>query len=100
MADNLIGRVAMPKYKCHKEVSALQIKVITLQFKRVNNAVGCLSDGAVVTPAEEGYVPFYVEQGWLDKHHPQVGGYIVTYDDGYVSYSPAHIFERGYTLIK
>jgi len=90
----------MPMYQCHKKVWALQVKAITLQFKRVDNDVGCLPDGAIISPVESDYVPFYISQDWMSKHDVQVGGYIVTYDSGYVSYSPKHKFERGYALIQ
>ncbi|MEG0207010.1 hypothetical protein [Citrobacter sp.] len=90
----------MPKYKSHKEVWALKIAAITPQFERNDNPLGILPTGIVVTPAEEGYAPFFVEQQWADKFKPQVGGYIVTYKDGYTSYSPADAFEDGYSLIE
>jgi hypothetical protein len=39
--------------------------------------------------------PNVVARGW-----PQVGDYLVEYDDGYVSWSPAKAFEDGYSRIK
>lgn len=36
---------------------------------------------------------------WMTKHNPVVGGYLVLYDDGYCSFSPAEAFESGYTRI-
>lgn len=92
--------VEMPKYKCHKEVWALKVLLIHPQFKKADNKLGVVPDGVVITPAEPGYAPFFVEQEWYDKYKPEVGGYIVHYQDGYVSYSPAHAFEKGYSLIK
>lgn len=90
----------MPKYKCHKEVWALKVSAIHPQFKKADDDVGVIPDGVVVVPAEEGYAPFFVEQAWFDRHKPQVGGYIVHYQGGYVSYSPEYDFESGYTRIK
>lgn len=85
----------MPRYKCHKEVHALKIKKIE---------VGVWSDekaeySYIITPEEEGYGAFDVEEAFIDKHDPQPGGYYVVYKDGYTSYSPAEAFEDGYTRI-
>lgn len=75
----------MPKYKCHKEVRALKIADV---------------DGNKITPADEGYAPFEVDDNYIARHKPQVGGYYVVYEDGYASFSPASAFESGYTLIE
>ena len=76
----------MPKYRCHKEVWALQIKAI---------------DGSgMITPIDNRYAPFAVGQEYLRKHQPKVGGYFVLYKDGYTSFSPATAFEESYTLVK
>jgi hypothetical protein len=77
----------MPQYRCHKEVWALKIKDIDPAF-------------GIITPVEEGYVPFEVSEDYLAKHKPYVGGYYVVYKDGYKSFSPAEAFEDGYTLIE
>lgn len=53
----------------------------------------------MITPAEEGFAPFKVDNAYFMKHRPQVGGYYVVYDDGYKSFSPAKAFEEGYTRI-
>jgi hypothetical protein len=81
----------MPKYRCHKEVHALKIADI-----RGWSEVG---SGAAITPADEGFAPFTVDDEYLAKHKPQVGGYYVVYADGYQSFSPAEAFESGYTRI-
>jgi len=74
-----------PRYKSIKEVWALKIKAI---------------DGLKITPEEEGYAPFDVDEAYMEKHKPEVGGYYVVYKDGYKSWSPAKAFEEGYYLIK
>ncbi len=74
----------LPRYQCHKRVRALKIAAI---------------NGATITPADEGYAPFEVPPEYLAKHQPQPGGYYVVYDDGYQSFSPADVFEQGYTRI-
>ena len=78
----------LPKYLCHKTVSALQIKEIKGE-----------SDGWYLVPVEHGYAPVKVSQEYMTKHEPQVGGYYVVYEGGYKSFSPADAFENGYTLI-
>ncbi len=88
MATSTTASREMPKYKCTKEVHALKIAEITEG-----------TDGAMITPIEEGYAPFFVSGEYVKKHNPQVGGYYVVYKDGYKSFSPAKAFEDGYTLI-
>ena len=78
----------MPKYKSHKAVWAHKIKQINQ-----NTDV----PGALITPMDESYIPFGVNQAYLDKHNPKVGGYYVVYEDGYQSWSPAAAFEKGYS---
>ena len=43
----------------------------------------------------------YIEMdvNFFTKHNPETGGYLVMYDDGYMSYSPAEPFEKGYSLL-
>lgn len=89
----------MPRYRCHKEVWALKIA-------KVERAAGDRpagedeSDGGVIlTPEEKGFAPFRTEREYVTKHNPQVGGYFVVYEDGYKSWSPADVFEEGYTRI-
>lgn len=90
--DNDTGAACeMPRYQCHKKVWALKIKAIDLLLK------GYV--GATLTPEEPGYGPFKVDDSYMAKHKPEVGGYYVVYDDGYKSYSPAKAFEEGYTRI-
>jgi hypothetical protein len=81
----------MPRYRCHKEVWALKIKAIEKRD---------YGREATITPEEPGYAPFDVDAAYLAKHDPQVGGYFVVYPpDGYRSFSPAKVFEDGYTRI-
>ncbi|MEE9471214.1 MAG: hypothetical protein V3W32_05790 [Gemmatimonadota bacterium] len=75
----------MPRYKCHKEVHALKI-------------IGISEDRSTLYHGRD-FAPIDVEPAWVAKHDPQVGGYLVVYEDGYTSYSPAEAFEAGYTLI-
>ena len=87
----------MPRYKSHKEVSALKIKeVIGAERKNVGKedeycALLIFEDG--------GYAHKEVGHDYVVKHQPKAGGYYVRYEDGYESWSPAQAFEGGYTLI-
>lgn len=82
----------LPRYKCHKEVSAAKIVDIKLS-NQPSSGVAAL----IVQPLS--CSPIYVSQDYMAKHKPKVGGYYVRYDDGYESFSPADVFEQGYTII-
>lgn len=89
---------ALPLYQCHKTVRAL--KIAAIENKPNPDETGrsdATSHGAVITPAEESFLPFDVDGAYVCKHRPEVGGYFVAYDDGYTSYSPAKAFEDGYS---
>lgn len=78
------GSMEMPKYQCHKQVWALKILGI---------------EGTTLV-VEKPYAPVEMGLSWMEWHKPEVGGYYVVYENGYGSYSPADVFEDGYTLIK
>lgn len=80
--------INLPRYQCHKQVSALQIK-------------HCIPNprGVELHFADERYVPMQMTDEWMKKTGAEPGGYFVWYDDGYQSYSPAQAFEAGYTRI-
>jgi hypothetical protein len=77
---------AMPRYRCHKEVCALQIKAVAI-------------DLSTLVFSDPGFAPITLTPEWLRKHSPQPGGYYVVYSDGYTSYSPQKAFEEGYTRL-
>jgi len=83
----------MPKYQSHKKVWALKIKSISY------DTYADKPERATITPEEDGYAPFDVDEAYLTKHKPKEGGYFVVYDDGYKSWSPAEAFENGYTKL-
>lgn len=86
----------MPRYQSHKKVWALKIKSIM----KTNTCENCEWDGTyTITPENDEYSPFKVDNVYYRKHEPKVGGYYVVYEDGYKSFSPADAFESGYTLI-
>ncbi len=83
------GAAELPRYKCHKEVSALKI-----------GAVGYdANDCALLTPEDQRFYPINVDGLYMEKHKPEAGGYYVVYADGYKSFSPAEAFESDYTRI-
>lgn len=81
--------VGVPKYQCHKQVFAAKI---VANLKNVESAGHTIAMEGV----DQGWP---VSFDWLQKHKPEVGGYLVFYADGYVSYSPAKAFEEGYTKL-
>lgn len=86
------GNARNPHYKqydCHKTVWAAQITGISPA-----DSLGqtLLLHGS----GPEGATP--VNNEWMQRHKPKVGGYYVIYTDGYTSYSPQEAFETGYTL--
>jgi len=78
-----------PKYQCTKTVHAHKIESIR----------SWPDGGAMIKPAEPGFAQIRVPKAYIEKHKPEAGGYIVYYEDGYISFSPAGPFEAGYTLI-
>ncbi len=78
-----------PRYRCHKEVSALKIAAVMPQ-----------SDGSVALRFEENSPQIIVDHDMVRRYMPIAGDYLVTYDgDGYRSISPRAPFEAGYELI-
>jgi hypothetical protein len=78
-----------PKYLSHKEVSAAKISAVDLG-----------ADGSVTVHLEGGFDNVVITHH--DRKHkpePVVGGYLVQYSDGYISFSPAAAFEEGYALV-
>lgn len=86
----------LPRYQSHKQVSALKIKAVIPNPR-----------GFELHFEDARYSPHEVQSFWVGKHSPDicglpqalVGGYLVVYDDGYQSWSPAGSFEAGYTLL-
>lgn len=83
---------SLPQYQSHKIVRAAKIT----EIKQPDGPQGFsllllafVGSGITVTMSPD----------WMEKHTPEVGGYIVAYPDGYVSYSPASAFESGYMPI-
>lgn len=78
-----------PRYVSHKEVSAAKI-----------SEVDPGADGSLTLHLEGGFDN--VVMSHHDRRHkpvPEKGWYLVRYEDGYFSFSPAAQFEQGYTLL-
>lgn len=84
----------IPRYKCHKEVRAMKIKAIV-------PPIGHPTPGMhrILEWEDPAFAPTPVPEDWIRRHNPEPGGYYVAYEDGYISYSPAEPFEKGYTLM-
>ncbi len=76
-------------YRCHKVVHAGKI----MEFGKQGFDTKLIIQGA------DELTDIIVQQEWIDKHDPMVGGYLVFYSDDYMSYSPAAAFEGGYNII-
>ncbi len=77
----------MRMYKCIKTVGAFKIAKITAMPPKEVNIEDAEGMGVLV------------EDAYIEKHDPQVGGYYVRYEDNYESFSPAEAFEKGYVEI-
>lgn len=86
----MTATIEMPRYQCHKQVWALKLREVL-----GSNRPGI----AFLMPEDERFAPIAMSVEWVAKHDPQPGGYLVVYDDGHHSYSPADPFEAGYTRL-
>ena len=77
------------RYRCNKEVYAVKIKQVTIRP----------AEGHILTPEDSNRGEIIISDAFYQHHKPVAGGYLVIYDDGYQSFSPAKAFEEGYTLI-
>ena len=72
--------ISMKQYKCHKVVEAGKITEVSRRLAAVRD-----SDGETSLVTDE----------FFSHHNPQPGDYLVQYEDGYLSVSPAAAFEAG-----
>jgi hypothetical protein len=81
----------MPRYQCHKKVWALKIKAV------IPDPLG---DGAIIEFVDPVFSDRRFHAADLEgRPTPSSGMYMVQYEDGYISFSPAKTFEEGYTRI-
>lgn len=76
-------------WKCHKIVKAGKITGLSTDPRLAVSVEDC--DGATCDVG--------MPNGWSARGMPAIGDYIVIYDDGYKSWSPAASFEGGYTRL-
>ena len=90
MSDNTMEKcsVQLPRWKCHKVVYADKIVRISSFLFDVRWELEC---GGIVHGDD---IAELTKRG-----SPIVGDYFVHYEDGYKSWSPAKVFEAGYTRI-
>jgi hypothetical protein len=77
-------RKNIPQYQCHKKVRAFEIGKI---------------EGCMIYPLHDDLEPVKVDFEFIDRHPLNQPGYLVFYEDGYMSFSPKKAFEDGYTAI-
>ena len=87
----------LPLYKSHKEVWAIKIERIKLDAKLAAQQKNRETDDSAYLEGQG--VAVKVDSAYMSKHNPQVGGYYVLYKGGYESWSPADVFEDGYSLV-
>lgn len=80
--------LGLPSYICHKTVGAAKIVSI-------NSRAGKLQ--VYLENTDPSFVT--VTRKFATMNKPQIGGYLVQYADGYLSYSPALAFEEGYNSV-
>lgn len=99
--------VQLRRYQCHKVVSAA--KILEIRPAGVDDPQHpslilevAYQGGAVLQWIHDDLWCAQRSMGleWMEKHDPQVGGYFVVYEGGYESYSPAKVFETGYTKVR
>lgn len=90
-------RERMPRYRSHKIVGALKISSVSVHSTATTFRLDFV---------EPGFGFAVVGSGWIaargDGRAPAelAGGYLVTYENGYSSWSPADAFESGYTRLE
>lgn len=79
----------LPQYQSHKKVRAAKIVAVDVDAEGLTRLI----------LDTEGIPPFPVTSDFVSKHAPKAGMYLVVYDDGYLSISPAKAFDEGYTRL-
>lgn len=89
----------LPFYTNHRLRQAFKIDDRFRQKSQTNDSYGFKY--SLVGYGEDGQTLYSVtvDQSYIDKHNPQVGGYFIRYEDGYESFCPAESFESGNSLV-
>lgn len=100
---------SLKKYRSHKIVEAAKIYQVWDELLPVEEGGEVLVDG--MSPVNPNYTkitfvddPYgkgitFTNEQLLNRPEPEEGMYLVRYEDGYISFSPAKAFEDGYELI-
>lgn len=83
------------QYQCTRKVYALKINLVMQLPYYLNEG-----DNWLIVPEDCAFDPISIDHEFYQRHRPQAGGYYVLHEDGFKSYSPAKVFEEGYTLIR
>ncbi|MCP4493191.1 MAG: hypothetical protein GY820_38705 [Gammaproteobacteria bacterium] len=78
----------LTRYKCHKEVQAAKI-----------TSINVIRKGQVKLEFDGDGGEHFCDLAWVIQHGVSVGGYYVCYKNVYETYSPAELFEEGYSEI-
>ncbi len=96
-----MSTTSLPRYRCHKEVEALKLQQVSTN---PNGSIDLFPEDRTYDPINlEGETAQRVLEAIRSYSAKTRGGsdlgYLVTYADGYQSWSPTKAFEEGYTLI-
>lgn len=83
----------LANWKCHKIVKAGKITMLPMMRDGVPIGPIVVEDAKGETTGVE------VNESLFARNTPAIGDYLVIYDDGYKSWSPAKAFEDGYARI-
>ncbi len=93
MADETLSFTErMPEYLCHKKVRGLKIEAINKVDKAPFGSFELVFEN-------KAFHPIVISDQLMRRSHFKAGGYLVRYEDGYISYSPAKAFEDGYKRV-
>lgn len=91
MSNETFNVEAVQQYRSHKLVRAA--KILSVAAKNPHENDGFLLELEGVSQ------PWYATWDWWMTKNARVGGYLVFYEDGYTSWSPAEAFEAGYDKV-
>lgn len=103
MAENQEGPI-LANWQCHKIVAAGKIVEVfygTRAATEEGNAPVKFAEALRVETADGTAcaTPVCPGDAFFARGEPAIGDYLVKYEDGYLSWSPAKAFEDGYTKI-
>ncbi|WP_439392345.1 hypothetical protein ACRQ5Q_22380 [Bradyrhizobium sp. PMVTL-01] len=87
--------VAMPRYRSHKTVAALEIDSIGV--READLTAGPSDYTRRLTFRDAGFAPINAPEEMFGRYIPAPGDFYVVYADGYKSFSPRKAFLEGYT---